>query len=82
MFLNTYVYELMQLIIIWNALKTSRNVLGADMPLAEDAQKYETRVTEILMQGVEAMDKLTMRGETDLVYELKGYIKDGVERCR
>jgi hypothetical protein len=82
MFLNTYVSELMQLTIVWNALKTSRNVLGADMPMAEHAQKYETRVKEILMQGVEAMDKLTMRGETELVYELKGYIKDGVERCR
>jgi hypothetical protein len=82
MFLNTYVYELMQLIIVWNALKTSRNVLGADMPMAEEAQKYETRVEEILMQGVEAINKLTMREERELVYELKGYIKDGVERCR
>jgi hypothetical protein len=72
----------MQLIIVWNALKTSRNVLGADMPMAEEAQKYETRVKKILMQGVEAMDKLTMREERELVYELKGYIKDGIERCR
>jgi hypothetical protein len=72
----------MQLIIVWNALKTSRNVLGADMPMAEEAQKYETRVEEILMQGVEAINKLTMREERELVYELKGYIKDGVERCR
>jgi hypothetical protein len=50
--------------------------------MAEEAQKYETRVEEILMQGVEAINKLTMREERELVYELKGYIKDGVERCR
>jgi uncharacterized FlaG/YvyC family protein len=80
--MNDYSYELLQLIIVWNALKTSRNVLGAEMPMAEEAQKYETRVEEVLTQGVEAMDKLMKREGKSLNTEITKYIKDGVERCR
>jgi hypothetical protein len=80
--MNDYNFELLQLIVVWNALKTSRNVLGADMPMAEEAQKYETRVKEVLMQGVEATDKLMSREGKSLNTEITRYIKDGVERCR
>jgi hypothetical protein len=81
-FLNDYSYELLQLIIIWNALKTSRSVLDADMPMAEEAQQFEARVEQVLVQGVEAMDKQTTREGKELHYEYKDYIKDSVERCR
>ena len=80
--MNDYSYELLQLIIVWNALKTSQNVLGAEMPMAEEAQKYETRVEEVLTQGVEAMSKLIKREGKSLNTEITKYIKDGFERCR
>jgi hypothetical protein len=82
LFITDYSYELLQLMVVWNALKTSRNVLGADMPMAEEAQKFEARVEEVLMQGVQALDQLVMREGEKLRFNLADYIKDGIEKCR
>ena len=67
---------------VWNALKTSRKVLGADMPMADEAQQFEMRVEEVLSQGVGAAEKLLTRNGTQLTLRDVGYIKDSVERCR
>ncbi|KAF1945257.1 hypothetical protein EJ02DRAFT_396449, partial [Clathrospora elynae] len=81
-FVSRYCHDLFQLTIVWNALKTSRKVLGADMPMAEEAQQFETRVEEVLMLGFEAVDKLKLREGQDLSPKFVEYIREGIEKCR
>jgi hypothetical protein len=50
--------------------------------MAEESQQFEMRVEQVLMQGVEAMDRQTTREGKELHYEYKDYIKNGIERCR
>jgi hypothetical protein len=75
-------HDLMQLMFIWNALKTSRKVLGNDMPMAEEAQQYETAVERVLMDGLEGADKARWREGKELKNSFVGYVREGVEKCR
>jgi hypothetical protein len=69
----------MQFTIIWNALKTSRKVLGADMPMAEEAQSFEKRVEEVLMQSLEMLGNPKADVRSDQIIE---YVRGSVEKCR
>lgn len=58
---SVYSLELVQLVIVWNALKTSRKVLGTDMPMADEAQIFETQVEAVIRKGLTASEKLLER---------------------
>ncbi|CAO2647147.1 Nn.00g080690.m01.CDS01 [Neocucurbitaria sp. VM-36] len=81
-FITAHCYELLQLIFIWNALKTSRTVLGSAMPMASEAQEVEARVLQVLTEGVEAVDKLRTRNGKEINNAYVGYVRDALERCR
>ncbi|KAI8933380.1 hypothetical protein NX059_009995 [Plenodomus lindquistii] len=68
-----------KLMIIWNALKTSRTALGAEMPMADEAKTFESRVQQVLDQGVDVLDEKLKDGQKKPMYD---YAKDALERCR
>ncbi|KAF2845283.1 hypothetical protein T440DRAFT_472785 [Plenodomus tracheiphilus IPT5] len=74
--------DVSQLIIVWNALKTSRTVLGADMPIAAEAKTFETEAHRVLSNGIEALVKYNSHLGKGQEIEALEYAKDAVERCR
>lgn len=74
--------DLLELIIIWHALKVSQRVLGARMPMAEEAQKYETRIHGILTQGLSATGNLASRDDKKFNSALVTYVQDAWQRCQ
>ena len=74
--------DLWPLIIVWNALKTSRKVLGADMPESDVAQEMEQRTEKILIEGSANAERLQTRGDETKVNALLAALKDGIQRCR
>ncbi|KAF1833958.1 hypothetical protein BDW02DRAFT_499388, partial [Decorospora gaudefroyi] len=83
LFVKDYGSQLLQLTITWNALKTSRKVLGADMPMAQEAQQYEARNEEVLMQGLDALERLSvMKDGKPFVSTFIEYVKNNVKKCR
>lgn len=82
-FLKDYCYELLEVLIVWNALKTSRKVLGAEMPLAEEAQKFEARAEEVLMGGLGSLENMSKNKEGKPLKSLfVDYIKNAAEVCK
>jgi hypothetical protein len=73
--------DLIELVHVWNALKTSRKVLGSDMPQAQEAQRFESRAEQILKEGVETADRLRTRNGKVFESEIIDYIADAVTRC-
>lgn len=67
---------------MWNALKTSRKVLGSDMPMANEAQQYESRVDQILIQSVANLDTLVAQNGTPLPLQYVDLVKETVEKCK
>lgn len=80
--LNAYCEGLVESLVVWNALKTSRAVLGADMPLAAEAAEYEARLKKVLDESVEAVPRLHMRGDAQLRTAYPVYIKKQLEKCQ
>ena len=80
--LIAHCHDMLQLIIVWNALKTSRRVLGAEMPLPDEAQGFEHRVEQVLTEGVTSLNNWKMREGTEMENRLTDYISESVERCR
>jgi hypothetical protein len=82
-FLKDYCYELLEVLIVWNALKTSRKVLGAEMPLAEEAQNFEARAEEVLMGGLGSLENMSKNKEGKPLKSLfVDYIKNAAEVCK
>lgn len=79
---NAYCAGLAESLVIWNALKTSKAVLGADMPLAEEAAQYEARIKEVLDQSLEAVPRLQQRGGVALRSGYPAYIKEQLSKCQ
>ncbi|KAI4952827.1 hypothetical protein J4E91_003301 [Alternaria rosae] len=76
-------YDLLETLIVWNALKTSRKVLGAEMPMSEEAQSFETRAQEVLMEGVRSLDDMSKDKEgKPLMPAYVRYIKETVEKSQ
>lgn len=68
---------------MWNALKTSRKVLGAEMPMSEEAQSFETRAEEVLMGGVRSLDDMSKDKEgKPLMPAYVRYIKETVKKSQ
>ncbi|KAJ4993588.1 hypothetical protein SVAN01_01136 [Stagonosporopsis vannaccii] len=80
--LNAYCEGLLESLIIWNALKTSKAVLGADMPLAAEAAEHEARHKNVLDQGLEALPRLQQRGNETLRSAYIKYIKEHLQKCQ
>lgn len=74
--------SLLELIIVWNALKTSQAVLGADMPMAKEARALEARVEQVLNQGMTVLPKLITPSERIQSSKIYAYLQDAVERCK
>lgn len=81
-FVNYLSRGLFELLIIWNALKTSKAVLGADMPLAAEAAEYESRVKKVLDEGLDAAIKLQTRGREKLTSVYPSYLKTQLQKCQ
>jgi hypothetical protein len=47
---------------LWGALKTSNEVLGADMPMAETAKKMENDIKDGLERGIDVLKDMKKRG--------------------
>jgi hypothetical protein len=80
--LAKYSDTLVETIIVWNALKTSRKVLGSDMPMADEAQQFEAKAEQVLMQCVANLDTLMTRNGKPLKAEYADMVKVEVEKCR
>ncbi|KAF1847736.1 uncharacterized protein K460DRAFT_280823, partial [Cucurbitaria berberidis CBS 394.84] len=81
-FVTTQCYDLLQLIFIWNALKTSRKVLGNEMPMAQETLEVESSVQQVLKEGVEVVNKLRMRDGKTMVNGQVSYVTNALERCQ
>jgi hypothetical protein len=79
--LNKHCEELFELLAVWNALKTSKQVLGADMPLAEEAANFEDKIKPVLFEGLEAVAKLQKRDGLELRSTFPAYIREQLRRC-
>ncbi len=71
-----------ELLVIWNALKTSKAVLGSDMPLAAEAAEYEAKIKELLDEGLEALTKLQRRDGVELGISYPAYIIEQLQKCQ
>lgn len=81
-FVSAHCHELLQLLFVWNALKTSRKVLGIEMPFADEALEIESKTQQVLFEGVNAADNLRTREGKEMVNQYVEYIKDAIERCQ
>ncbi|KAL5380583.1 hypothetical protein DPSP01_007646 [Paraphaeosphaeria sporulosa] len=77
--------DLCTLIPIWNSLSTARTVLDADMPMAEDAERVQRRLRELLQKGEDAAERLRKRGGEELASAdpegYAGYVKTAIQAC-
>jgi len=75
--------NIVSLIMVWNALKTSRAVLGADMPMADTAQSLETKYEKAVVDGVESLAALkSVDSSNPPENSFLAYVKDAVARCQ
>ncbi|KAH8641740.1 hypothetical protein IG631_04681 [Alternaria alternata] len=75
--------DLLEAMIVWNALKTSRKVLGAEMPMAEEAQKFETKAEQVLTEGMQSLDDMSKdKTGKSLKPAFVKYAKDVLEKTR
>ncbi|KAJ4373566.1 hypothetical protein N0V86_007708 [Didymella sp. IMI 355093] len=80
--LNQYCQGLFESMVIWNALKTSKAVLGADMPLAAEAAEYESRAKQVLDESVQALPKLQTRSGEEIRSQYPAYIQEQIKKCQ
>lgn len=52
------------------------------MPMADAAQEFESRIEQVLTEGVDAVDKLLTRNGKEMTNAFVGYTRDALERCR
>lgn len=82
-FIKQHSHDLLEAVVVWNALKTSRKVLGAEMPMAEEAQKFETKAEQVLTEGMQSLEDMS-KGKTgkSLKPAFVKYAKDVLEKSR
>ncbi|KAH7413824.1 hypothetical protein DE146DRAFT_601571 [Phaeosphaeria sp. MPI-PUGE-AT-0046c] len=66
-------HDILELVWVENALKTSMQVLGDNMPMAKEAQQYSSRVSQLRSTGMEATKKLRTRGGKQAVAGVFNY---------
>lgn len=65
--------DILELVWIENALKTSIRVLGDSMPMAKEAQQYSNRVSQLRSTGMEATKKLRTRDGQKIIKGIFNY---------
>lgn len=77
--------DLCTLIPIWNSLSTARTVLDDDMPMAEDAERVQRQLRELLQKGEDASERLRRREGEELASAdpagYVGYVKTAIRAC-
>jgi hypothetical protein len=68
-------------VVVWNALKTARKVLGADMPMAKEAQQYESKAAVVLTEGAANADRLRTKDGKKMVNRMVEAVGEAVARC-
>ncbi|KAJ4344200.1 hypothetical protein N0V95_006240 [Ascochyta clinopodiicola] len=74
--LNHYCQDLFEALTIWNALKTSKSVLGADMPLATEAAEFENKFKTAVFAGVEGLPRLHNRDGLEMRSQYPAYLRN------
>jgi hypothetical protein len=73
------------LVPVWNALSVSRTVLDAEMPMADDAERVQRQLRDVLGKAVDALERLKVRDGQKLASEAKtgftGYLKTAIRAC-
>ncbi|RMZ68240.1 hypothetical protein GMOD_00004453 [Pyrenophora seminiperda CCB06] len=77
-----FIYRLLSQIMIWNALKTSRSVLGSDMPKADIAFGYEQSAEAVITEAIANLDQMMMRDGKKMNFAMEGYIRSALEQCK
>ena len=68
---------MIKVIPLWNALKTSNQILGASMPEAEKAQKVEKDIRAALDKGLKILDEEVKSG-----FRMKfDYVTEAIQQC-
>lgn len=80
--LNAHCSNLLELLVIWNALKTSQAVLGADMPLATEAAEYQSRIKQVMDAGSRAISQLKTRGGVELRNKFPAYLTEQLQKVQ
>ena len=73
---------LLELLVIWNALRTAQAVLGADMPLAEEAADYQRRIKQVVDQGARAFPQLRTRAGVELRNKFPTYLAEQLQKVQ
>lgn len=73
--------DLLQVVMIWHALKMSRSVLGSDMPEALEAEQFESRILQALKKSITAMPGLLTRDGTTMSGTNLAEVKESFARC-
>ncbi|KAJ4346462.1 uncharacterized protein N0V89_010391 [Didymosphaeria variabile] len=83
--LTTLHNNLSTLIPIWNALSTARTVLDTEMPMADDAERMQRQLREVLRKGEDAMELLRHRENAEIASgdpnSYAGYVKRAIQAC-
>lgn len=79
--INQHCQGLFELLVIWNALNTSRTVLGAEMPLATEAAEFEDKTKTVLRGGVEVIPKLRNRDGVEVRSMYPRYLTEQMQKC-
>jgi hypothetical protein len=69
--------SLSELLVLWNALRIAREVLGADMPQPNETHKAEKHINHQMMQ---ALEKLRKVASTDFNHHITE-VAEGIKRC-
>ncbi|KAH6638886.1 hypothetical protein C7974DRAFT_431599 [Boeremia exigua] len=77
-----YCQGLAEQLVVWNALRTSQAVLGAEMPLAPEAAEYEARTKKLLDESLEAMPRLRKRGADQIRTTYPVYLAEQLQKCQ
>ena len=80
--LNEYCEGLFETMVIWNALRTSKAVLGADMPLTAEAAEYESRAKQVLDESAQTLPKLRTRAGEELKSIYPAYVQEQIKNCQ
>ena len=73
---------ILELLVVWNALKTSHAVLGADVPLAKDAAHYQTTIKQVIDQGARALPQLRTRAGVELRNKFPIYLTEQLQKLQ
>ncbi|KAF1968705.1 hypothetical protein BU23DRAFT_558262 [Bimuria novae-zelandiae CBS 107.79] len=77
--------RLLELIPIWNALSSARTVLDAEMPMADDAERVQRQLRELLKMGEDTVGILSKRKGKSLTSDgpdsYHGYLKRAIRAC-